>query len=445
MDALATALHQLAELSLDRMAETGVPTKLTNQIETKADGRIRIISVLSDDFHRAELMQVSVMLETPELAALLTATADAVEGDAQARELLPEPLRGSPTTPEKVYWAATHVVAPFLMHLSEHHGGIWYKESWFRATYASLRAYLDGKKWPAVLVAPLDNFSTDLDELELGSQVRLVRLTAEEKQELWELHGGMPGTAVGAMPTHLLGWSHALQVPISLSKSDRPVSGTARRAIDEVVSVFRLYRSNWVGVTAFSMTPQQSKVFDPFHDPLPFDPDEVENRLPIFLPERPISPGPKYELDARDATQLSDLFDRYMVRAPDSAFNIAMRRFNLGYLRQSDEDRLIDYWVALEALFASDSTQELRYRASLRIARFVSASPEERSELFQGLKVSYDLRSNVVHGGDPRAKLRRQLPEAILRTEETLRRALRLWVDPTRSHRLDDIDAGLLA
>jgi hypothetical protein len=54
-------------------------------------------------------------------------------------------------------------------------------------------------------------------------------------------------------------------------------------------------------------------------------------------------------------------------------FEIAHRRFSQTFERVTDEDRLIDAWVAFEALFLPKQEGELAYRAQMRIARFVGA------------------------------------------------------------------------
>jgi Apea-like HEPN len=71
-------------------------------------------------------------------------------------------------------------------------------------------------------------------------------------------------------------------------------------------------------------------------------------------------------------------------------------------------DKLIDYWIGLEALFIPDAKQELRLRASLRGAAFLGQQPEERGRIFETLRDSYDGRSAIVHGSTPDRKVQRR-------------------------------------
>lgn len=448
-DPLQESLHAVAEPALDRLARRGpLIRKVTNVVETDATGRVRRHSLIGDDYASALLIELGTMLDTPELAAQLTAVADAVERDAQAREILPAELKGHPACPEKRVWVATYVVMPFLLHLIEQWGGLWYKESWFEFTYQALRAYLAADTWPAMLLAPLDNFSAEFDDLALGEQVSLVRLSQAKKQELWQDHGGVPGLVPGLLPTELLGWTHAVRAEIAISRGCVSVTGAARRFLDDVLTVLRLYGPHNLGATVLKVTLIPSTIANPDLDPdqhHPFNPDAFGQGALAPLPRRPTFSGPKYLLGPADGDALRDLYARYLVGPAEPAYRLAVRRFNLANDRASDEDRLLDYWIAFETLFAPDSTQEIRFRAALRIARFVGQLREDRERLFEELKASYNLRSDVIHGGLPASKRRAGTPEVVGQTRTILREALRLWLDPMRSHQLADIDAAFLA
>jgi hypothetical protein len=122
-----------------------------------------------------------------------------------------------------------------------------------------------------------------------------------------------------------------------------------------------------------------------------------------------------------------------LAEAPEEgAFALALRRLVASSERVSAEDRLIDCWVAFEALFTPDPGSELSFRASLRIARYVGVDADERRSIFDGLRKAYEWRSQIVHGsGEPNAgQLRKRgtLEDALAVSEESLRRALRRWL-----------------
>ncbi len=125
-------------------------------------------------------------------------------------------------------------------------------------------------------------------------------------------------------------------------------------------------------------------------------------------------------------------------------FDVAHRRFSQTYERIHDEDRLIDAWIAFEALFLPKQEGELVYRAQMRIARFLGGNLNEREAIREQLRLSYKMRSNVVHGAPPQ---RRKPQDVAARTNETLtllRRALSVWLDPTTDRSEESMDRALL-
>lgn len=110
----------------------------------------------------------------------------------------------------------------------------------------------------------------------------------------------------------------------------------------------------------------------------------------------------------------------------DTTLAFAVRRFNDADERVRDEDVVFDCFSALEALFAGGSTTELTYRLSLRAAKVLRATTEERIELFKRIKNLYGTRSKVVHGGRvPKDRLAADAAEAMA----LLRAAITAWLD----------------
>ena len=163
----------------------------------------------------------------------------------------------------------------------------------------------------------------------------------------------------------------------------------------------------------------------------------------------PIFPVP-YHLTKESVDTLSSLTVRLPQVKADSVrvaifrFNIANERTQLAYGRDQPEDKLIDYWIALEALFLPHD-QELSYRAALRISYFLGADADDRKLKFEAIKDSYDARSWVVHG--ERVSRRRHVPHVVAATyatEEILREALRLCVINAGEPRIEELDDAIV-
>ena len=153
-----------------------------------------------------------------------------------------------------------------------------------------------------------------------------------------------------------------------------------------------------------------------------------------------------YELDEGAGAEIQQwLADYHAVGSPPASVNLALRRLNDADLRMTDADRLLDCWVALEALFLTER-MELKYRASLRIASFLGSDSEDRKTIKKKVGASYDLRSAVVHGDplDSTAKVQ-ELRDTAQWTEMALRDVLKRWpLSESPKHVISRLDDRLL-
>lgn len=133
----------------------------------------------------------------------------------------------------------------------------------------------------------------------------------------------------------------------------------------------------------------------------------------------------------------------------NKALALAVRRLALGTQRTKPEDRLLDVFIAAEALYLSDTSDtrergELKYRLALRAAVWSEGSLAgwSRRDVFKLMKTGYDARSSIAHGGVPKPKElvikseRVSLYELVNATEDVVRaglyKALR-WLATSRA------------
>jgi hypothetical protein len=127
-----------------------------------------------------------------------------------------------------------------------------------------------------------------------------------------------------------------------------------------------------------------------------------------------------YQLDADAASSATTLYRRLRAAPPAGSILLALRRFNQAFARRDPADKLIDFWIALEALFLPDGNAELTFKAALRVAYYCGATVAERTNIFDALTKSYTARSLIVHG-----KPVPGLAQALDFTELVLRQSLR--------------------
>ena len=137
--------------------------------------------------------------------------------------------------------------------------------------------------------------------------------------------------------------------------------------------------------------------------------------------------GRQFLLNENDAKNLKKLWKSVAEGANKDKVQLALKRFGDTAERLSTEDKLIDYWIALESLFASDASSKIGRRVSRRMASFLGERGE-CMEIRQDVQLSYRFRSAIVHGNRKQLanleKKKAKLADVTERTRGYLRQAL---------------------
>jgi hypothetical protein len=158
----------------------------------------------------------------------------------------------------------------------------------------------------------------------------------------------------------------------------------------------------------------------------------------LFLPAT-ITVGESYELCEGDADVLVRILSQLSSLEGNARFSLALRRFMGAYDERSSDDKLIDYWIALESLLLPGGDQgELQFRAALRAA-WLTAEPADRERVFRQARDSYKARSTLVHG-----EKEPDTSPILGETEELLRRTLRRFLELGRCPSWQELDALVL-
>jgi hypothetical protein len=295
----------------------------------------------------------------------------------------------------------------------------------FDQTWAEYEAYLSRATVPYRLDSPLVGLTGDFSRLDLAPGVSVVPITDDWLAQRWQAD-----TFLG--PAWLLGFTmrrHLLQVEMDIPRGAENVVSDLLRIADQSIRALRLSAPGTVGIC------------ESWCDPL----------VPVFGGQGPGgfvrrgTPMVGSDMEWRDEpTLLRDMFAALSNGRLGSAAELALRRFEGTYYVQSADDRLVDCWIALEALFLPDQMSELSHLGPLRIALYLEPTLDLRKSLFAELRRSYSARSGIVHGSLA-PKLEADLPSLERTTEGVLRRALRKTVAaghaPTKSE-LEDLELG---
>jgi hypothetical protein len=262
------------------------------------------------------------------------------------------------------------------------------------------------------LVATLDKLRTEFDQLPVDGEVLLRRLNDEDNHFLSGL------VTSGLLSRYAPRFEFALETR-AISPEDTFNPGEAEKRFDRVITAFRLIKPGAVRVSVVFACQTESRALVGVH---------VPPVLHVF--------GKPYSFAGEDAHKLRDVVRQLCAPKLNDRQRIALRRFEMAYEREAAEDRLIDCWVALEALFSPSDRGELRHRIALRAAYFIASSPEERERTYTALRDCYDTRSDIIHGSKPRQDVR----AAAAAVEDYLRGALRKIVSNPAGFQADQLD-----
>ncbi len=299
------------------------------------------------------------------------------------------------------------LLRPFFSHYLDFARGIEWDDVVFATTFSHLERYLSQEEVTWTFQAPLLNLESALEPFDLCHHVSIRGRDLAAVRELLSDH---VGEGLGFDASNLVAIasaSHFVLVRLPLKKGTHFVDDVGHREVRAAISALRLLAAGSVNAT-LGWWRSEFPTFD----------GTPGTQGPLSTAYR-LDP-PAYQLTPEVASQLPEVFARVQATNTRSGHGVALRRLNQAYERVNPEDRLLDHWIALEALFLPSDRDELSFRASMRIAAFLGRSTEERRELFKQMRESYDVRSKVVHG-DVSGRL-----EAVLaNTEAILRAALR--------------------
>lgn len=125
------------------------------------------------------------------------------------------------------------------------------------------------------------------------------------------------------------------------------------------------------------------------------------------------------KVTSEQATAIGQTFEKLRSSISNNQIRIASRRLNLCYLRETEEDAILDATIGLESLLVSGERTEITHKLALRMAALSSLTPNPESDpikVFRDIKDIYAFRSGVAHGGGSPVKKR----EITIKTGQTI-------------------------
>ena len=334
-----------------------------------------------------------------------------------------------------------------LLRLVLHQDGLRFNDASFDRIYGGFEDFFYSDSIRLRYVALLNNLRTEPERIELGDCLALVKISKEEKEEVLSEHFSTESYRLDVMQC-----DYALEVILDTPKmiGEGPApdgvqqpSQLARAKLDAVCSALRLFRSGMIGYNHILVTSTPS---DPHGGRTIFGPLTSRQLL-----------GTPYSLLGADVPAFVLFWKEFDTFPQDQRprLRLALRRFNFGSERERPEDKLIDYMIAFESLLLRKSEKdELAYRLSLRGSLILGHNSAEREAAYAFLRTAYRIRSDIVHGEDPKQTIRVGNDELVLSlfvgsVEEHLRKILGKFLLQCRSTHetsvIDQLDRAIIS
>lgn len=300
------------------------------------------------------------------------------------------------------------IASPFLARYLSSKGTAEFDDVFFETTFQRALDDLSNTVTEVRLLVPLTNAYLQATQYLLGPDIKLRELTNAELEEWFN-------TPRGAASPH----------------GDRPVVGKELMRLNCGIEVTYRQPACQPGIpeplayatkllTAFHLA-AGGEVCAPFVQKQYLDcllpVRTIERAEPVVFAREPVGCGPK------TMRQLRQLWGQMQSATGLSWLQIALRRWDMTALRTRNDDRLIDYWVALESLFLREWEQSKRNNVAVRVAVWLSDDATDRAAICDAIWDSYGCRSSVVHA-DEKQLGQYNVDEVADGTREYLRQSL---------------------
>ncbi len=300
--------------------------------------------------------------------------------------------------------------------------GFTFDSDIFDAIYTKFEQYIfSSEPFPSIWLVHFRNLYLGTDKIQLDRGLILRRTTDEEKTE--ELNRRW----LGDLPPYTY-----LEIHGTIDRFTQPDKRVATQIAEAVVLALRLIKPNPIDISSYQwVVPSQ-----PFRQLI----EEKEWINHRFADLQTISPsdlrtidGEKYILEEDDVRTFPKLLKQLMKPDRDAELSTAITRFEDSYLRTQQKDKLIDYWVALEAVFLSlidkDFVNAMSDTVASNVAYYIGKTESERRSIFNKVQESHQIRGYFIHGERGKKRKNVNLDLKVKETEQILRQALRKRIE----------------
>jgi hypothetical protein len=420
------------ELLQEIEAKEGLPRKEVTTYSFQKEGAYEASNEIEVDFslfifrHSKEISELPKFLECAKYVATNPVTRRQLGWvDSEGRQLKEIPLTLD-------YFRSLYsLLQDYLIKASK----LYFAASLFDELYAEFERHYYVSLLPYKVAAPVHGLFGTMEEVELGNNLRLHRLSESEKTTYIRLIEPPSSANLGFAAFDVSLWQYAIEKVHYHRKGTAMDTSSSEKECEDVITTLRLFKSGRIDIPVFKI---QSAIWQPHHM-ISFHPFSHASRL---LPFR------TFEFNESEKSGLLRLWKRMRIFKQEVGsyrsgkyINIALKRFNSGIEEDDFEDKIIDFLIAFEALYLLER-DELTYKLSNRVAILLGKTDADADETRKLMAKAYDLRSGIIHGKEVRPiKIEGKIIERgdfLKRVEEYLRRSLRWFITFARTYKNQD-------
>lgn len=231
-----------------------------------------------------------------------------------------------------------------------------------------------------IKIVPLKNFITKKEITLEGFRIR--KLRENEKQ------------IISKSLAFKLAWPEGVRISLKSVNSVIESSLSDPYVANKVISALRVFKPECVADLSHIILQMSKEDIVHVHS------------CQFWMPIYETVGGATYTLSEGEAKKFEKFWISFSKALSISCVRTAVSRFSIAYRKGSSGDMLIDYVIALEALF-SEGSEGIGHKLRRRVPIFVGIdrSPDARKKIRSYIYTAYKIRSGTVHGSEAWEKL----------------------------------------
>ena len=260
--------------------------------------------------------------------------------------------------------------------------------------YRLIENYIYSDDLSLVVKTPIFNLEIKQKVIKIEDKIYLKKI---EEEDLGLFNSFFPHLSLGVSPV-LLSCKAVIETEEKVNKDQVSTVGVDTiHSINKVISSLCVFKRNRIAIgPIFSMPKNFWSIFAGIHS------SSMPNETYIHYN--------KSILEKKEIRLFRIFWKKYKNSAKENPWlDLAEKRLLRMFYKMRIEDQIVDIMIIFEMLFLLEGNGELKYRLSVRGAILLGKCYKERIFIQKVFKISYDIRSSIVHNGIVSKKNNKQL------------------------------------